>query len=177
VHSTDLDGPVLSAENSLFKRLQAAKGLVRLQYCSVLTTSIAESLEASDCIFNGSIRKDHDPASPPGPGCLRYSSLLPQQPKGQLRLYREQRLRAVFHSLTFGQPGCGVLHPATPEEIANGAEDGGEIGAYHHLYLVASRQAVVTKLKDFLPTGIQPVMIPDASLHQLPGEIHEVESE
>ena len=177
VHSTDLEGPVLSAKNSLFKRLQAAKGLVRLQYCSVLTTSIAQGLEASDCIFNGSIRKDHDPASLPGPGCLRYSSLLPQQPEGQLRLYREQRLRAVFYNLSFGQPGCGVLHPATPDEIANGAEDGGEMGAYHHRYLVASRQAVVTKLKDFLPTGIRPVMIPDTSLHQLPGEIHEVESE
>ena len=62
-------------------------------------------------------------------------------------------------------------------EIAGGAEDGGEMGAYHHLHLVASREAVITKLKDFLPTGIKPVMIPDHSLHRLPGEIGDVGSE
>jgi hypothetical protein len=45
------------------------------------------------------------------------------------------------------------------------------MGAYHHLYLVASRDAVITKLRDFLPTGIEPVIIPDHSLHELPGEI------
>jgi hypothetical protein len=177
VHSTDLEGPVLTADDCLFKRVQAAKGLVRLQYCTVLTTTIAESLQASDCIFNGLIRKDHDPASLPGEGCVRYSTLLPEQPCGALTFYNQRKLRPVFFSVTFGQPGCGVLHPASPAEIGHGAEDGGEMGAYHHLYLVASREAVITKLKDFLPTGIRPVVIPDHSLHQLPGEFTDAESE
>ena len=177
VHSTDLEGPVLTADDSLFKRVQAAKGLVRLQYCTVLTTTIAESLQASDCIFNGLIRKDHDMASLPGEGCVRYSTLLPEQSCGALRFYNHRKLRAVFFSVTYGQPGCGVLHPASPVEIGHGAEDGGEMGAYHHLYLVASREAVIIKLKDFLPTGIRPVVIPDHSLHQLPGELTIAESE
>ncbi len=174
VHSTDLEGPVLTADDSLFKRVQAEKGLVRLQYCTVLTTTIAESLQASDCIFNGLIHKDHDPASEPGEGCVRYSSLLPEQAEGELTFFDQHKLRAVFFSEAFGQPGCGVLHPATPAEIAKGAEDGGEMGAYHHLHLVASRDAVITKLKDYLPTGIKPVIIPDHSLHDLPGEISDV---
>jgi hypothetical protein len=171
VHSTDLDGPVLSADNCLFKRVQTAKGLARLQYCTVLTTTIAEHLQASDCIFNGPILKDHDPVTEPGEGCLRYSAVLPGQAVGRLDLYQSQQLPAVFHSVEFGRPWCGVLHPATPVEIANGAEDGGEMGAYHHQYLVASRDAVLTKLKDFLPIGMRPVMVPDESLHDLPGEI------
>ena len=177
VHSTDLEGPVLTADDSLFKRVQAAKGLVRLQYCTVLTTTIAESLQASDCIFNGLIRKDHDPASLPGEGCVRYSTLLPEQSCGALRFYNHRKLGAVFFSVTYGQQGCGVLHPASPAEIGHGAEDGGEMGAYHHLYLVASREAVIIKLKDFLPTGIRPVVIPDHSLHQLPGELTIAETE
>ena len=52
-----------------------------------------------------------------------------------------------------------------------------EMGAYHHLYLVASREAVIIKLKEFLPTGIRPVVIPDHSLHQLPGELTIAETE
>ncbi len=177
VHSSDLDGPVLTADDCLFKRLQAAKGLVRLQYCTVLTNTVAEGLQASDCIFNGGIRKDHDPSTLPGKGCLRYSAILPEQSYGELGVYRQQELRAVFHSVDFGQPGCGVLHPATSVQIAAGAEDGGEMGACHHRYLAASRRAVLTKLKDFLPTGIKPVIIPDPSLHGLPGEISAGESE
>jgi hypothetical protein len=168
---SDPEGPVLSAEDSLFKRLQVDSGLVRLQYCTVLTTTIAERLQASDSIFNGPIRKDLDPATLPGEGCLRYSAVLAQQPGGELTFYRHQQLRAVFFSEAFGQPGCGVLHPATAPEIAHGAEDGGEMGAYHHLYLVAGRQAVISKLQDFLPAGIRPVVVPDDSLHDLPGEI------
>lgn len=177
VHSTDLESPVLTADDCLFKRVQAAKGLIRLQYCTILTSTIAQSLQASDSIFNGPIHKDHDPASLPGEGCVRYSTLLPEQPCGELTLYRHRKLRAVFFSETFGQPACGVLHPASPAEIAKGAEDGAEMGAYHHLYLVASREAVITKLHDFLPTGIRPVVIPDHSLHQLPGEVSDRVSE
>ena len=171
VHSSDLEQPVLTADNCLFKRVQAAKGLVRLQYCTVLTTTIAQALQASDSIFQGVIRKDHDGTSLPGEGCIRYSAIPSQQQPGALHMHRVQTRPAVFQSLDFGQPGCGVLHPATVAEIANGAEDGGEMGAFHHRYLVASQQAVVTKLKDFLPTGVTPVVIPDSSLYQLPGEI------
>jgi hypothetical protein len=171
VHSADLKVPVLSAHNCLFKRVQTAKGLALLEYCTVLTSTIAERLQASDCIFNDSMRKDLDAGSLPGKGCVRYSAIPPQQPGGALTFHREQQMRAIFYSSTFGQAGCGVLHPATPPEIANGAEDGGEMGAYHHLYLVASRQAVITKLADFLPSGIKPVLIPDASLHHLPGQL------
>ena len=31
----------------------------------------------------------------------------------------------------FGEPGCGVLHPACPRSVRSGAEDGGEMGCYH----------------------------------------------
>jgi hypothetical protein len=176
VHSSDLQAPVLRAHDSLFKRVQTAKGLALLEYCTVLTTTVAERLQASDCIFNGPIRKDLDASSLPGPGCVRYSSIPPAQPRGELTLHRHCKLRAVFYTSTFGQPGCGVLHPATAPEIARGAEDGGEMGAYHALCLVAGRQAVMRKLADFLPSGITPVLIPDGSLHQLPGQLPDTET-
>lgn len=171
VHSIDLDQAVLSAENCLFKRLQTASSLMQLQFCTVLSTTISEKLYASDCIFNGLIRRHHDIASLPGEGCIRYSAILPEQTDGDLKFFNEQRVKAIFRSIDFGQPGCAVLHPATPEEIKMGTEDGGEMGAYHHLHLVARHQAMIKKLDNFLPTGMQAVVIPDLSLHDLPGEI------
>ena len=176
VHSTDLERPVITANDCLFKRIQAAKGLVQLQYCTVLNITLAENLLASDCIFDGLIRKDHDDVTKPGNGCIRYSSILPEQAAGELQLFNHVKKQAVFYSTVFGEPGCAVLHPATHEQIKHGAQDGAEAGAYHHLYLQARGEAVIKKLKDFLPTGMQAVIIPDASLHQLPGEIMETEN-
>lgn len=171
VHSTDEHQIVLTADNCLFKRIQAARSLLQLQYCTVLTTTIAEKLYASDCIFSGLIRRQNDNTSLPGEGCIRYSAISPDQADGDLKFFNNYYLKAVFHSMDFGQPGCAVLHPATPLEIAHGTEDGGEMGAYHHLFLVARQRAVIKKLENFLPTGMKAVFIPDLSLHDLPGQI------
>jgi hypothetical protein len=170
VHSTDQDQAVLQAKDCLFKRVQVARGLTQMQYCTVLTTTVAERLYASDCIFHGLIQRDLD-ESTPGEGCLRYSAIRPQQNYGDLTVYREQAAQVIFHNATFSQAGCAVLHPATPASIRQGAEDGGEMGAYHHLHIAARHTAVLGKLQDFVPTGIKPVLIPDHTLHDLPGEI------
>ena len=73
----------------------------------------------------------------------------------------------VFYSDSFGERGCGVLHPATAEGIRHGAEDGGEMGAYHDLYLSLLCEAVVDKLADDLPLGLEAASIPDAHMLDL----------
>ena len=69
----------------------------------------------------------------------------------------------------FGDRSCGVLHPATPAAIRHGAEDGGEMGAFHGDYLSVLAEAVVQKLEDYLPVGLDAVVIPDEGLRQMPG--------
>jgi hypothetical protein len=70
--------PVINARNCLFRDLQSATSLTRLEYCTVLKKCLVEALQASDCIFTCLIRKDHvipaDPANaPPTKMCVRYS--------------------------------------------------------------------------------------------------------
>ena len=175
IKTTNLAQPVFNANNCLIKKIQVENGLSRLQYCTVLETTITAELNASDCIFNGLIHQGVIASSLPGEGCVRYSSLLPEQKQGALKLFQHQYLKAIFFQNKFYQHviGCAVLHPATPTKISNGASDGGEMGAYHHLHLVARKQAVLKKLKDFMPTGMQAVIIPDNSLNELPGELPE----
>jgi hypothetical protein len=57
-----------------------------------------------------------------------------------------------------------VLHPAADERLRFGAEDGGEMGACHLFAYTLRERAVLEKLKDFLPVGIEAVLAPDASL-------------
>ena len=55
--------------------------------------------------------------------------------------------------------------------IRFGAEDGAEMGAHHHKYYSLKIEAVLEKIQEFLPVGIEPVLIQDRRLLNLPPEI------
>lgn len=169
VHSIDLVEPVIAARSCLIRNVQAARGVSLLEYCTVLQTTLTEILRASDCIFLGRIRKDHPTDTPPIAGCVRYSAVTGAQAMGGMRFHEVTRERPVLFSTQFGRRSCGVLHPATPEVIRHGAEDGGEMGAFHDDHLSLLAEAVVRKLEDYLPVGIEAVVIPDTGLLGMPG--------
>lgn len=173
VQSVERALPVIEAKECLFRRVEAARGLMRLEYCTVLDRIIAERLDASDCILPRP-RKDRPDNDVPEAGCIRYS-VLPEIPDVEMisdGMPSELRInklsctheKPVFFSDQFGEPGCGVLHPATPEAIVLGAEDAGEMGAYHGLRYSARQVAVLNKLKDYLPVSMEAVLIPDGTL-------------
>jgi len=170
VHKAGTAAPALRAENCLFKKVQAASGLARLEYCTVMESTVCEALQASDCIFMDRIRKGLQGDAPPGSGCVRFSRVAPDQaPIGEPRFSATVTSESpLFFSGDWGEAGCGVLHPAAPEAICAGAEDRGEMGAFHHQHHCLRREAVRAKLRDYLPLGIEPVLIPDARLACVP---------
>jgi len=180
-HLIDVAQPVLSARSCLFGVLLAPRGRVELEYCTVLDRCVAEALWASDCIFMKFPRKDllDVPPDVPEAGCIRYSRLptLTDLPLwmadgvvSDLRVALSTCTAAtpVFVADDFGQPGCGVLHPASSAALRYGAEDGAELGAYHELRHTLREQAVLDKLADYLPLGIEAVLVPDPSLRCAP---------
>lgn len=164
--------PVLDARNCLFGSVEA-EGLVRLEYCTVLGDLAAARLEASDCLFAGGVKitgPDDQEAS-----CIRYSRiprLLTELPEKRLRRPATTTEAPAFYDSELGGPGSGVLHPATPAAICCGAEDGGEMGAFHHRYHCLQRAAVLDKLQDFLPVGIEAALVPDPRLLTEPPANH-----
>jgi len=176
-HLIDVADPVLQARSCLFLDLLAPRGRVELEYCTLLGRCVAEALWASEAIFLQFPRKDLSAADPdvPEAGCLRYARLpaLPDLPLwmadgvvSSLRVALPTCTAAapVFVSDTFGQSGCGVLHPASAAALRHGAEDGGELGAYHEAKHTLREQAVLDKLADYLPLGVTPVLAPDHTL-------------
>ena len=173
VETIDTDEPVLEAADSLFDTVQAAGGLARLEYCTVLGLTLIEILQASDCIFLGPVKKDHEGAEPPRAGCIRFSRIPPEilcahEPKPILALGTNTTDEPVFFHTKFKEPCCAVLHPAAPESVRFGAEDGGEMGAYHGQHHVLRVEAVLDKLRDYLPLGIEAVWIHDPLLRCAP---------
>ena len=179
VITAERDAPVIAARACLFRKAEAARGLVNLEYVTVLDRLLAERLNASDSILMPKLRKDRVDDDVPAAGCVRYSRLfhipLPegadplwvaQGARSDLRCYADTCTTAwpLFWSQTFGQPGCGVLHPDCEAVFQSGAEDGGELGACHDYRHVLRQKAVIEKLEEFLPVGIEAALVFDTSL-------------
>ena len=165
VHSSEKQKAALYARDCLIRKLEVARGLSRLEYVTLLELSITEVIEASDCIIMAELRKDtaSDRTDPPARGCIRFSRL-PAWSLGSVKLHDNTNSAVVFINGEFGERGCGVLHPATDSRICFGSEDGGEMGAYHHRHHCLRRDAILDKLKNFLPVGVEPVFIPDTHM-------------
>lgn len=169
VNTEGVGVPVLEARESLLEELQVPAGTARLLYCTVLGDLVAQRIEASDSIFAGPLRGTSDQEAPPAGGCLRYSRV-PEHAFDAVALYEPTCTRAAPHFFadTFGLPGCGVLHPAAAEALRFGAEDGGELGAYHGRHYNLRLQAVLEKLATFLPVGMEAVWVPDETMRCAP---------
>jgi len=203
--------PSLDAIDCLFNSIGVANGLARLEYCTVMTTVNCKHLQASDCIFAGSIsgvtKQNTDTKVVEFMNCLRYSSIPAElldnidsdsikrmlialrliDNEDQLTLgnntlespeFSEFRfcsggISVVAKKAEYGGWGCGVLAPLTPRAVRFGAEDGGEMGAYHHRHYALKEQAMLTKIGEFLPVGIEPVLIEDERLLHVPPELSE----
>jgi hypothetical protein len=180
------EADALVAVDSLLGAVEAA-GRVTLDAVTVLTDLTAGSLRASEALLAGALTLTAAGAS----SCVRHSRLP--------RLDADARadLDALGHDLErhattsrpprfvaglacdapahlaapYGAAGCGVLADASPAAVTAGAEDGGELGAYHHRAHVAGVAAMAAKLADLLPVGIEPVAVQDHRLVVRPPEI------
>ena len=196
VATAEREAPVLEARGCLIKRLEAARGLVRLDCVTVLDGLLAEALEASDSILLPPLRKDRVDADVPAAGCIRYCRIdhLPRKPVASDPpdpaapwvdndpLWRSQGRRSLlrcfvgsctgaqplFLAERFGEPGCGVLDPLAMSVFQSGAEDGGELGGCHDYRHALRRRALLDKLQDFLPVGVEAVLIVDRGLRCAP---------
>jgi hypothetical protein len=105
-----------------------------IERCTVIGDTVVDELDlVSDSIFAGTLRSNRRQA-----GCVRFSYV----PEGSLTPPRfachpastdSRPIRPAFTSLQFGQPGYCQLASRCPAEIARGASDGAEMGAFHDL--------------------------------------------
>jgi hypothetical protein len=105
-----------------------------IERCTVIGDTVVDELDlVSDSIFAGALRSNRRQA-----GCVRFSYV----PEGSLTPPRFachpassdcRPIRPAFTSLQFGQPGYCQLASRCPAEIARGASDGAEMGAFHDL--------------------------------------------
>ncbi|MEV4342619.1 hypothetical protein [Streptomyces sp. NPDC049590] len=94
-----------------------------------------------------------------GTGCLRHcyvppGSRTPRRHRCQPDLAGTERagsVRPLFTSTRYGTPWYGQLADGGPEQIRRGADDGGELGAFHDLYRPQREDALRARLAEYTP--------------------------
>jgi hypothetical protein len=71
-----------------------------------------------------------------------------------LRRREAARVTPRFDSVRFGAPAYGRLVTGAPPELARGAQDGGELGAYHMLWLSYRETQLQSGLLAYAPIGM-----------------------
>jgi hypothetical protein len=139
-------------------------GALTLQGCTVVGKVYASLLSlASDCIFWAALSAA-DPWSAPlwasrkQQGCVRFSYL----PAGCITPRQFECVeqgqgspQPLFYSLRYGDPAYAKLLPWTSDAIRRGADDGGEMGAFHSLLAPLRETDLRVRLQEYLPVGLE----------------------
>lgn len=129
---------------------------VEIEACTILGIVLARTLTASDSILHGDIRvREHEQ------GYLRYSyAPLDSTVSRRYRCHPADpaaaaRVAPSFISERQGVLGFYRLAADCPSEIATGAEDGGELGAFHFLHQPWWMADLTAQLDRYLRFGLE----------------------
>ena len=152
--------PSLSLADTLLydpaQAVDAADARVDVQGCTLFGRLLARILTAGNSLFCGTadVRQVQD-------GCVRFSYLAPAsrtprryhcQPKDPAAA---DMVAPRFTSDQPASPGFGQLAPSCPAEITTGADDEGEMGAYHFLQQSLRLANLTSQLTAYLRFGLE----------------------
>jgi hypothetical protein len=91
-------------------------------------------------------------------GCVRFS-FLPRGAKTPRRYECIERAIAgpqpIFFALRYGRPGYVKLLASTPDVVRHGADDGGEMGAFHFVLAPLRETDLRVRMREYLPVGLE----------------------
>jgi hypothetical protein len=91
-------------------------------------------------------------------GCLRFSYLPAMStipPQYECVVQAAGAPQPVFYSLQYGDPGYCKLLPSTDDAIRRGADDQGEMGAFHFVLAPLREDDLQVRLQEYLPAGLE----------------------
>jgi hypothetical protein len=147
-----------------------ASGGLTMNGCTIIGKVYASLLSlVSDCIFLAELTEADVSSTPPlwnaplwsarhQQGCVRFSyvpagAILPRQ--FQCVEQTPGGPAPMFYSLQYGTPAYAKLLPTTDSSIRQGADDGGEMGAYHSVLAPQREADLLIRLAEYIPVGLE----------------------
>jgi hypothetical protein len=138
--------------------------------CTVVGKVYASLLQlVSNCIFWAQLSDADTAATPPlwraplwavrkQEGCVRFSYL----PAGSItpRTYKcivqgKGDPQPLIQSLRYGDPAYCKLFSVTDDAIRRGADDGGEMGAFHFVLAPLRETDLRIRMSEYIPVGLE----------------------
>jgi hypothetical protein len=140
-------------------------GALTLTGCTVVGKVHATLLSlVSNSIFWAGLANKQDSFTAPlwsdrrQSGCVRFSYL----PPGALIPRRfecveqgPQSPQPLFFSLRYGDPGYAKLLASTADAVRRGADDGGEMGAFHFVLAPSRESDLRVRMQEYIPVGLE----------------------
>jgi len=138
-------------------------GSLTLQSCTVIGKLHAKVLNLSDSMVRAQLApadtwKAALWADLKQQGCVKFSYL----PSGSVTPRQFECVEEgqgspepLFSSLRYGDPDYGKLLPGTDDAIRRGAQDGGEMGAFHFLLSPLRETDLLVRMREYLPVGLE----------------------
>jgi hypothetical protein len=128
-------------------------GKIHASLCTLISDSIVWAGLASGDTWAAPLIADRRQS-----GCVRFSYL----PAGSITPRRFECIeqgeglpQPLFYSLTYGDPGYAKLLPSTGDPIRRGADDGGEMGAFHFVWAPFRETDLLVRITEYLPAGLE----------------------
>jgi hypothetical protein len=91
-------------------------------------------------------------------GCVRFTylpmaSVTPRQ--FECLEQAEGAPQPIFYSLRYGDPGYAKLLPCTDNAIRQGADDSGEMGAFHFVLAPQRETDLRVRMQEYIPAGLE----------------------
>ncbi len=145
-------------------------GALTMLGCTTIGKVHASLLQlVSNCIFWAELSDADTAATPPiwraplwatrkQEGCVRFSYL----PNGAItpRTYKcvvqgKGEPQPLIQSLAYGNPGYCKLYSVTDDAIRRGADDGGEMGAFHFILAPLRETDLRIRMSEYMPVGLE----------------------
>jgi hypothetical protein len=147
-----------------------AGGALTLEGCTVIGKVYASLLSlVTDSILWSALTTTDEAGTPPlwsaslwaarqQQGCVRFSYL----PAGAIvpRQFEcveqgSDQPAPIFYSLRYGDPAYAKLVPSTDPAIRQGADDGGEMGAFHFVLAPLREADLSIRMQEYMPVGLE----------------------
>jgi hypothetical protein len=91
-------------------------------------------------------------------GCVRFSYLpagavVPRQ--FECVQQKQNAPQPMFYSMRYGDPHYAKLWPSTDDSIRRGADDGGEMGAFHFVLVPLRETDLLVRIQEYIPVGLE----------------------
>ncbi|MDB5717687.1 MAG: hypothetical protein JWM38_1114 [Sphingomonas bacterium] len=164
-----IDGPTALGPAARFER-STLRGRTRVRQIDFATEVIFDGLVTAERVQTGCVRFSFVPAGSRTPRRYRCQPdlaerralaveeeragpLTPTQ-RNAVRSAARRRVRPEYTSEVYGQPAYLQLALTGPAELAQGAADGSEMGAYCHLKQPQREANLRVRLSEYLPFGL-----------------------